>query len=148
MDLLVERHDVRDTVEKRLYPGRTYNSVDNVAGFFAERGLPFSGSTAPSGSPAPPGSAAQRPLAAAAPAGVNRVASPPVATPSGLTRMRRTKYLHSSGFRLKGQVRHSKFGLGTILRLEGDGDDTKLTVHFERYGLKKMVAKYAGLQPA
>jgi len=62
--------------------------------------------------------------------------------------MRRTKYVHSSGCRLKGQVRHPKFGLGTILRLEGDGDDTKLTVHFERYGLKKMVAKYAGLQPA
>jgi DNA helicase-2/ATP-dependent DNA helicase PcrA len=144
MDLLVERHDVRDTVEKRLYPGRTYNSVENVAGFFAERGLPFPGSTAP------PGGATQRPLATAAPAGVNRVASPqpPVAPASNPARMRRTKYVHSSGFRLKGQVRHPKFGLGTILRLEGDGDDTKLTVHFERYGLKKMVAKYAGLQPA
>jgi DNA helicase-2/ATP-dependent DNA helicase PcrA len=144
MDLLVERHDVRDTVEKRLYPGRTYNSVENVAGFFAERGLPFPGSTAL------PAIATQRPLAAAAPAGVNRVASPPppVAPASSPARMRRTKYLHSSGFRLKGQVRHPKFGLGTILRLEGDGDDTKLTVHFERYGLKKMVAKYAGLQPA
>jgi ATP-dependent DNA helicase UvrD/PcrA len=138
MDLLVERHDVRDTVEKRLYPGRTYNSVENVAGFFAERGLPF------------PGSTAQISPAAAAPAGVNRVASPrpPAAPASNPARMRRTKYVHSSGFRLKGQVRHPKFGLGTILRLEGDGDDTKLTVHFERYGLKKMVAKYAGLQPA
>lgn len=58
------------------------------------------------------------------------------------------KQPHSSGFCLNSKVRHPKFGLGTVMRLEGDGEDTKLTVYFQNHGRKKMVAKYAGLQPA
>jgi DNA helicase-2/ATP-dependent DNA helicase PcrA len=46
------------------------------------------------------------------------------------------------------RVRHAKYGVGTILRREGDGDATKVTIHFQRHGLKKMIVKYAGLQPA
>jgi hypothetical protein len=41
------------------------------------------------------------------------------------------------------RVRHAKFGNGTILRTEGDGDDMKLTISFMTHGLKKMIAKYA-----
>ena len=44
------------------------------------------------------------------------------------------------------RVKHPKFGVGTILRMEGAGDDAKLTVSFSNYGLKKMIAKYASLQ--
>ena len=43
-------------------------------------------------------------------------------------------------------VEHPKYGTGTIVRREGDGEDAKLTIHFQRYGLKKLVEKYAGLK--
>jgi DNA helicase-2/ATP-dependent DNA helicase PcrA len=43
-------------------------------------------------------------------------------------------------------VEHAKYGRGTILRLEGSGEDTKLTVSFPGYGLKKLIAKYAGIK--
>jgi DNA helicase-2/ATP-dependent DNA helicase PcrA len=44
------------------------------------------------------------------------------------------------------RVRHPKYGNGTILRTEGDGDDMKLTISFMSHGLKKMIAKYAELE--
>jgi DNA helicase-2/ATP-dependent DNA helicase PcrA len=50
------------------------------------------------------------------------------------------------GFKLGSRVRHPKFGYGTILRLEGNGEETKLTISFPGYGLKKLVAKYAELE--
>ena len=47
----------------------------------------------------------------------------------------------------KGQhVRHSKYGEGTILMREGDGEDAKLTVLFNRHGMKKLMEKFANLQ--
>jgi DNA helicase-2/ATP-dependent DNA helicase PcrA len=33
-----------------------------------------------------------------------------------------------------------------VVRREGEGDDAKITVSFARYGLKKLVEKYAGLK--
>ncbi len=44
------------------------------------------------------------------------------------------------------RVKHPKFGFGTILRMEGSGEDAKLTVSFSNFGLKKMIAKYASLE--
>jgi DNA helicase-2/ATP-dependent DNA helicase PcrA len=47
----------------------------------------------------------------------------------------------------KGQrVRHAKYGEGTVLIREGDGEDAKLTVMFNRHGMKKLVEKFANLQ--
>jgi DNA helicase-2/ATP-dependent DNA helicase PcrA len=43
-------------------------------------------------------------------------------------------------------VRHSKYGVGRVIRCEGEGDDSKLTISFPGYGLKKMVRKYAALE--
>jgi DNA helicase II / ATP-dependent DNA helicase PcrA len=43
-------------------------------------------------------------------------------------------------------VRHAKYGRGLVLRREGSGDQTKVTVSFPGYGLKKLIEKYAGLQ--
>ena len=43
-------------------------------------------------------------------------------------------------------IEHAKYGRGTVLRLEGTGDDTKVTVSFPGYGLKKLIAKYAGIK--
>jgi len=45
-------------------------------------------------------------------------------------------------------VRHSKYGRGLVLRREGAGEATKLTVSFPGYGQKKLVEKYAGLEKA
>jgi DNA helicase-2/ATP-dependent DNA helicase PcrA len=47
----------------------------------------------------------------------------------------------------KGQhVRHAKYGEGTVLMREGDGEDAKLTVLFARHGMKKLMEKFANLQ--
>ena len=44
------------------------------------------------------------------------------------------------------RVRHPLFGVGTVLRVEGGGDDLKLTVSFPGVGAKKLVARFAGLE--
>jgi DNA helicase-2/ATP-dependent DNA helicase PcrA len=47
----------------------------------------------------------------------------------------------------KGQrVRHAKYGEGTVLLREGDGEDAKLTVHFSTHGVKKLMEKFANLK--
>ena len=51
-------------------------------------------------------------------------------------------------FRPGTKVRHAKFGVGTVMRLEGEGENQKLSINFAGYGLKKVVLKYAGLQRA
>jgi DNA helicase-2/ATP-dependent DNA helicase PcrA len=43
-------------------------------------------------------------------------------------------------------VQHPKYGRGTVLKREGDGEDAKLTVSFPGYGLKLLVEKYAGIK--
>jgi DNA helicase-2/ATP-dependent DNA helicase PcrA len=58
-----------------------------------------------------------------------------IATPAGAANLK------------KGQrVRHAKYGEGTILMREGDGEDAKLTVMFNRHGMKKLMEKFANLQ--
>ncbi len=46
------------------------------------------------------------------------------------------------------RVRHPRYGVGVILAQEGSGEDTRLTVYFDRAGKKKFVARYADLTPA
>ncbi len=120
VDLYAERYEVRDAARRNLYTGKTYNSVENIKQFFAERGMPApSGITQqPSGAPKP---AAVQPGAAKPPQQKKKVGP-------GST------------------IEHAKYGRGTILRLEGSGDDAKVTVNFPGYGLKKLVAKYAGIK--
>jgi DNA helicase-2/ATP-dependent DNA helicase PcrA len=43
-------------------------------------------------------------------------------------------------------VRHAKFGLGTVQRSEGAGDDLKISVSFPGYGVKTLAVKYANLE--
>jgi DNA helicase-2/ATP-dependent DNA helicase PcrA len=123
VDLYAERTYVRDSANRNLYTGRTYNSVENISQFFAERGMPLpSGlNRQPQAPPvqARPVAATQRPLAA------------PAARPKGFV----------AGVK----VRHPKYGRGTIMRREGDGDEAKLTIQFQGHGLKKLVAKFAGI---
>jgi DNA helicase-2/ATP-dependent DNA helicase PcrA len=44
------------------------------------------------------------------------------------------------------RVRHPKYGIGTVLDSEGEGEETKLTVSFPGYGQKKLVERYASLE--
>ncbi|MCW8860290.1 MAG: UvrD-helicase domain-containing protein [Deltaproteobacteria bacterium] len=53
----------------------------------------------------------------------------------------------SGGLRLGLRVRHIKFGIGTVRRLEGQGDKQKVTVYFNTVGAKKLLLKFAGLMP-
>ncbi len=92
---------------KSPYQGVAYNSIDNIAEFFASRGKKFS---------LPKSGAAK---------------------PSGRT-----------GFRPGQRVRHPKYGEGLVYKREGDGEDAKITVQFPRFGLKKLVEKYAQLEKA
>ncbi len=43
-------------------------------------------------------------------------------------------------------VRHTKFGLGTVQRSEGSGDDLKISVSFPGHGVKTLAVKYANLE--
>ncbi len=52
------------------------------------------------------------------------------------------------GVRLGMKVRHGRFGVGTIRRIEGQGDNQKVTVYFGLAGHKKLLLKFAGLEPA
>ena len=46
------------------------------------------------------------------------------------------------------RVRHRQFGVGTVVTVEDQGDDVKVTVRFAAVGTKKLMARYAGLEPA
>ena len=52
------------------------------------------------------------------------------------------------GFRPGQKVRHPKYGEGTVYQREGEGEEAKITVQFPRFGLKKLVEKYAQLERA
>lgn len=52
------------------------------------------------------------------------------------------------GFRAGQRVKHPKYGEGVIYKREGEGDAAKVTVSFDRFGLKKLVEKFAQLEKA
>jgi len=118
VDLFAEQHEVRETAKRNLYTGKTYNSVENIQQFFAERGQPAPKVAAPFEAP--------------------RKVVPTAYIPQPTTRRK--------PLRLGATVRHPKYGRGKVLRREGEGDDAKLTVSFDGYGLKKLVVKYSGIQ--
>jgi DNA helicase-2/ATP-dependent DNA helicase PcrA len=46
------------------------------------------------------------------------------------------------------RVRHPQFGVGSVIAVEEHNDDMKVTVRFVSVGVKKLLAKYARLEPA
>jgi DNA helicase II / ATP-dependent DNA helicase PcrA len=52
----------------------------------------------------------------------------------------------ASGLKKGERVRHAKYGDGTILMREGEGEDAKVTVMFQRHGMKKLMEKFANLE--
>ncbi len=166
VDLFSEQSDVRESAKKNMYNGRTYNSVDNIAQFFAERGMPPpsgftrrpeastakqpepAASARPQGTPTSPQSIAP-PKVAPSPQPASRFTPTPGARPSmasGTPAGRPMGKSMPGSFRSGTTVNHPKYGRGTILRREGDGEDAKLTISFPGYGLKKIVEKYAGIK--
>ncbi len=92
---------------KTQTPLRNYNSIDNIAEFFASRGKKFS-----------------------------------------VPKLQPEEPLGKRGFRPGQRVKHPKYGEGTVYQREGEGEDAKLTVQFPRFGLKKLVERYAQLEKA
>jgi DNA helicase II / ATP-dependent DNA helicase PcrA len=77
----------------------------------------------------------------------NRKASAPVPTAnSQVRRPPAAPPVRQKKVGLGSTIDHPKFGRGTIMRLEGSGEDAKITVSFPEHGLKKMVAKFAGIK--
>ncbi|MCU1334580.1 MAG: ATP-dependent helicase, Rep family, partial [Bryobacterales bacterium] len=113
VDLYAERHMVRETAQRNLYTGKTYNSVEAIQQFF--------------GGSSPKPAAAPKPAVQPAQQLAKPAAKPKKLGPGSA-------------------IEHAKYGRGTVLRLEGTGEDTKLTVSFPGYGLKKLIAKYAGIK--
>jgi DNA helicase-2/ATP-dependent DNA helicase PcrA len=52
----------------------------------------------------------------------------------------------ATGLKKGDRVRHSKYGEGSVLIREGDGEDAKITVMFTRHGMKKLMEKFANLE--
>ncbi len=75
-------------------------------------------------------------------------ARPVPSQPAPVTYSYESEDQSQSGVRPGMRVRHKQFGLGTVLDVEEQGDDFKLTVRFNAVGTKKLLAKYAGLEPA
>jgi DNA helicase-2/ATP-dependent DNA helicase PcrA len=46
------------------------------------------------------------------------------------------------------RVHHEVFGAGKVMHVSGKGDARKATVHFDDYGVKNLVLKFAKLRPA
>lgn len=146
VDLFSEQHDVRQSVKRNLYTGRTYNSVENISQFFAERGMP------------PPSGFTRRPeLQNPQSAGVSNNSTaassatpPPVrpVSPSTLSRSipQARQPRRQTALGAGATIQHPKYGRGTVLKREGEGEDAKLTISFPGYGLKKIVEKYAGFK--
>ncbi|MEC9328276.1 MAG: 3'-5' exonuclease, partial [Pseudomonadota bacterium] len=54
----------------------------------------------------------------------------------------------TGGVKLGGRVHHAKFGHGTVVTVEGQGEHARVQVHFETAGSKWLVLAYASLEPA
>ena len=131
VNLNAERHDARQSAKRSTYTGKTYNSLDNISQFFNERGLPLK----PGQAAAPPKPDLRTPPQFPRPIGSAplKQAAPPPPPPR-------------KGARAGMTVEHPKYGTGVVVRREGEGEDAKITVNFPRFGLKKLVEKYAGLK--
>jgi DNA helicase-2/ATP-dependent DNA helicase PcrA len=145
VDLTAERWQVRQDSRKNLYTGKTYNSVENVTQFFKERGVnvPIRGTSPPAAKPVVP---APRPPAQG---GLFGTVTPPAHAPvQPRTPLPKAPPPVKQPSRTGTVVEHPKYGTGTVVRREGEGDDAKVVVIFQRYGMKKLVEKYAGLTKA
>ena len=57
-----------------------------------------------------------------------------------------TNYVDLSKYQVGQRVYHKKFGEGTIMKLEQEGNDVKVDLEFDKVGHKRLMAKFAGLE--
>jgi len=141
LDLYAEQRLVREMTNRPVYTGKTYNSVENVAEFFSSRGVKTSDLSPNARSAAP-----AKPSAAPASASPARPGASPMAQPAPTRSFPPAPPRRPTGMRAGARVYHPKYGSGTVLRREGDGEDAKITVSFSQHGIKKLVEKYATLR--
>ena len=72
----------------------------------------------------------------------------PGSTPGAVAKRDPHAVTRTPRFRQGQSVMHDRFGYGTVLRVEGAGEDAKLTVSFPGRGATRLLAKFAGLKPA
>ena len=53
----------------------------------------------------------------------------------------------SHGLHANMKVFHNKFGEGTVLTIEGQGDDARAQINFPRHGIKWLALSVAKLTP-
>ena len=58
----------------------------------------------------------------------------------------RRQILDISKYKVGQNVFHKKFGKGKIVKLDPEGDDVKVDLEFEKFGHKRLMAKFAGLE--
>jgi DNA helicase-2/ATP-dependent DNA helicase PcrA len=136
VDLYSEQHEVRESARKNLFTGRTVNSVENIAQFFTERGMPV-----PSGLVTRP--QAEKAGSGSDPGAPRKVAGAGAGVAAGNLRQMPGPASKSRAIRAGVVVEHEKYGRGTVMRREGEGEDAKLTISFAGHGLKKIIEKYA-----
>lgn len=168
VDLRGEQWEARETVKKYGYVSRNSNLADNINSFFGAGNSAASARPA-AVSPASPKPAEPRPAAKpveppkprtaslfdsseeappweAPPAGPAKPTQPPTPKPQLHTfRPAAQQSKKPGGIRAGSTVLHQRYGKGTVVRREGDGDDAKLIIHFAAHGLKKLVEKFAGV---
>jgi DNA helicase-2/ATP-dependent DNA helicase PcrA len=88
----------------------------------------------------------RQPVVASVPAAPQRPLRVGATAPqrSPLSRSPRTA---SAPYAIGTQVQHQHFGRGVVQKREGDGDELKLTVIFRDHGIKKVLVKFAPMQP-
>lgn len=48
-----------------------------------------------------------------------------------------------NGVNVGGRIRHDRFGVGTIVEINGEGDNCRFTIKFDNVGRKQLLQKYA-----
>ena len=56
------------------------------------------------------------------------------------------KSIDTSKYKVGMSVKHKKFGLGVITKLEPEGDDIKIEINFEKFGFKRLMANFTPLE--
>ena len=59
---------------------------------------------------------------------------------------KKTTNVDVSKYKIGQSVFHKKFGEGVITNLEPEGDDYKVDINFKKFGHKRLMAQFAGLE--
>lgn len=122
---------------RNVYSGKTYNSADAIAEFFKNRASGEGLSKKATEREAQSETGGSR-------SGFDELR--PASSPR--SDERKVELDEQSAIVPGSHVRHSKYGKGLVLRREGTGDNTKLTISFPGFGMKKLIEKFANLQKA